>query len=128
EELVVELREAVGRERPAVQPLQVLEHPLLTREVDEVDPVPLLVALQLRNEREALVHELDERAVEIGDIAAHAGDVLVAGDVDAGHRSSSMWAVSTPSTRSSRVTARTARSASRTCGSDGCPATTASKR
>src|SRR5690348_4107180 len=62
EELVVQLGETLRRQRPAVAALEVLQHPLLTREVDEPDPVLVLVPLQLRDQSQPLVHELDERA------------------------------------------------------------------
>jgi hypothetical protein len=76
---VVELGEALGRERAPVRALQVLEHPLLAREIDESDAVLVLVALELRDDAQALVHELDERAVEIRELAAHLQHVRIVG-------------------------------------------------
>src|ERR1700740_279347 len=50
EQLVVQLGEPVRRERTAVCALEVLEHPLLARKVDEADAVLLFVVLQLGDE------------------------------------------------------------------------------
>ena len=79
EHVVVELRQALLREGAAVCALQVLEHPLLACEIDEADPVLLLVALQLRDELQPLVHQRDERRIEIRDLSSHLQDVRVLG-------------------------------------------------
>src|SRR5438067_5766634 len=77
EQLVVQLAETLSRQRASVPALEVLQHPLLAREVDEADAVLVLVALQLGDEAQALVHELDERAVEIRDFPPHLQHVRV---------------------------------------------------
>ena len=77
EDVVVQLAQPFLGQRAAVRALEVLQHPLLAREIDEADPVLVLVPLQLRDEAQPLVHELDERAVEIGDLATHLQDVRI---------------------------------------------------
>jgi hypothetical protein len=59
-----------------------LQHPLLAREIDEADPVLFLVALEPRDELQSLVHELDQRAVEVGDLSPHSEDVRILGRGD----------------------------------------------
>src|SRR5438067_578784 len=74
EERAVELAQALGRDRPLVGPRQVLEDPLLSRHVDEIDAAGLLVVLQARDEPQALVQRLDERAVVVRDLLAELTD------------------------------------------------------
>src|SRR5262249_27580069 len=71
---LVDLLETVGRQRPAVRALEVLDHPGLARRIDEVDVARLLVLLQARDQAEPLVHLLDEGAIGVGDLRAHLAD------------------------------------------------------
>src|SRR5581483_1816832 len=128
EELVVELAEALRRQRAAVRALEVLQHPLLAGEVDEPDAVLLLVPLQLRDEPQPLVHELDERGVEIRDLTSHVADERIRRGRDVRAHEVILAASYTPTTRCERVSDASSSSAPRTAGSSGCPATTASKR
>jgi hypothetical protein len=93
---VVQLGEALRGERAAVRPLEVAEHPLLAVEVDEADAVLVLVALQPGDELQPLVHELDQRAVEVGDLPAGADDERVVRlrrrhVLESSHAPTSLW-------------------------------------
>src|SRR5581483_1503202 len=125
EQLVVQLCETLRRERPAVAALEVLQHPLLACEIDEADAVLVLVSLQLCDESEALVHELDERAVDVGDLPSQVADERI-GDVDA--HDVAFAASYTPTMRCECVRLASSPSALRTVASSGGPATTASNR
>src|SRR5487761_463988 len=128
EQLVVQLREPFRRQRPAIAALEVLQHPLLPCEVDEADAVLLLVSLQLRHEAQALVHEFDERAVDIGDLAPQVAHERIGRGRDVGAHDVTCAASYTPTMRCDRVRLASSSNAPRTFASSGCPATTASKR
>src|SRR5690242_8503256 len=128
EQLVVQLGETVRRQRPAVAALEVLQHPLLARKVDEPDAVLVLVPLQLRDESQTLVHELDERAVDIGDLPSQIAYERIGRGGDVGAHDAAFAASYTPTMRCECVTLASSSSALRTVASSGWPATTASKR
>ena len=77
EDLVEQLLQAVARERAAVCAREVLQHPLLAVGVDEREPARLLVALQARDELQARVHRLDDRAVVVRDLLPELADERV---------------------------------------------------
>src|SRR5205823_7156115 len=74
EDLREELPQAVGRERPAVRAQQVVEHPLLALEVDELETSVLLVALQARDELQACVDRLYDGTVRVRDLLSELAD------------------------------------------------------
>src|SRR5579863_7716473 len=99
EQLVVELGEPFRRQRPAVAALEVLQHPLLPREIDEADAVLFLVPLQLRDETQALVHELNERTVDVRDLTSKIAHERIGRGRDVGTHDVTSAASYTPTMR-----------------------------
>ena len=77
EDLFEQLLQAVARERPAVRAREVLQHPLLAVVIDERHAARLLVALQPRDELQARVDRLDDRAVGVRDLLPELADERV---------------------------------------------------
>src|SRR5581483_251083 len=122
-----QLADALARERAPVHRLEVGDEPALPLGVEEGEPVRELVPPDLLHETEARVDELEDRAVDLGDLAAQGrehGVVLGSAHSSAASRPAGY----DPNTCRCRVRARISASASRTIGSRGCPASTASKR
>ena len=74
EQLRVDLLQALRRERAAVRPGQVLQHPLLAGGVEEADPAFLLDLLEPRDELQPRVDRLDDLHVVVGELLAQLAD------------------------------------------------------
>ena len=83
EQLGVDLLQAFGRERAPVRARQVLQHPLLSRRVEEADTALLLHLLEPRDELQPGVERLDDADVVVGELLAQLPDQRVVGVVAA---------------------------------------------
>src|SRR4051794_10116083 len=68
QDLLEQFLQPVLRERAAICSRQVLQHPLFALGVDEVDSARFLVTLEARDEAEAGVDRIDDRAIGVRDL------------------------------------------------------------